>query len=292
MTRRTAWAGVLVVALALTSCTGSEETPTAGGPALVGQRLTELAQEADAFSRLDVGDEELAAWAVRDGELRHWRLAEGTSDSRSVEQEYPAVDFSGIDPAELQTRVEALAEGCDGANFRVTVQALTPSALVSELRCGDEEFEALGGADPVAVHLGDAALPDYGGLTVEETWDQLLAQAAVLDPSLRFTSLSLDEERIGFGLSAASATNGCQPAVDIARDGTDLAWRCDTPSAEPPVDLARFSAGELAALQQQAMSDVGVVDPAGVEVTIGRDLGGTARMTVRQGTRLSEVPLG
>ena len=39
------------------------------------------------------------------------------------------------------------------------------------------------------------------------------------------------------------------------------------------------------------VSDVGIVDPAGTEVSLGRDVGGAARMTVRQGPLLAQVPL-
>lgn len=290
--RTTAGTVLLLATAVLAGCTGQTDEPRPDPTGLVAQRLTELGQQAEAFSRLDVGDEDLAAWAVQDGTLRHWRLLDGTADSREVEQRYPAVDFAALHPTRLQSVVESLADGCDNGNFRVSVQALTPSAIVSELRCGDEEFEALGGSEPVAVRLGDEPLPDYGGLTVEETWQQVLDQASVLDPSRRLTSLTLDDERVAFGLSAASATNDCLPTVETARDGSRLSWRCDSPDAEPPLDLVRFDAAELAALQQQAMTDVGIIDPTGTEVRLARDVGGAARMTVRQGPRLSEVPLG
>ena len=287
----TAGAALLLAAAALAGCNGTTDEPGPGATGLVAQRLTELGEQADAFARLDVGDEDLAAWAVQDGTLRHWRLLDGTTDSREVEQRYPAVDFAAIDPAQVQSGVESLAAECETGNFRVSVQALTPSALVSELRCGDEEFEALGGSAPVAVRLGDEPLPDYAGLTVEQTWQQALDQASVLDPSRRLTSLTLDDEHVTFGLSAASASNDCLPTVETARDGSRLSWRCDTPDSEPPLDLSGLDAAGLAALQQQAMSDVGIVDPAGTEVSLGRDVGGAARMTVRQGPRLAQVPL-
>lgn len=293
MSRRTfsLSAGAMAAALILGACTTPD--PEAPEPAsLVEERLVELAEVADGFSGIDVGRQELTAYALDGEELKHWNLVDDVEPGVAVNSAAPVVAFEDVDAAAVQEQVDSLAAECDASNYRISVDALTQSAMLAELRCGEESFSQLLTAEPTQVLLSGEPLADYSGASIEETWQLVLNQVELLDPDMTVTTISISDSEVSLRLWDNSATNGCRPVLNIAMDGSDVVWACWAPGTEPAIALRDYSASDLAAAQQAAMSDGGITSLNGLDITISPNSSLGAELSVRQGPNTATVRLG
>ncbi|NLE98260.1 MAG: hypothetical protein GX596_09795, partial [Propionibacterium sp.] len=223
------------------------------------------------------------------GAIQIWDLVDGLEARDTFSGRYPAAPFDAIDSEAIQREVEALTHECED-NYRITVNVVTPSAHVTELRCGETSFLELVATAPVRVHLGGTPLPDYAGASVEETWQHVLAQVALLDPDMAVSRIDVDDEQVGIWLAEHSATNDCLPSMSIARDGSEAGWACWSSARGPAIPLGGTTAAELAQLQRDVMTEAGIVGTDGLEATIDV-ANGVPALAVRQGPLGAEAPL-
>lgn len=283
-------AGAAIMALAGVSCT-TEPAPQPEPASVVAVRIVELGGSAEAFSGIALGREALTARAVADGTLQYWDLTDGVRPVSGSSTPYAAVPFDQVDADKIQEMVTQLAAQCDQDEYRVSVDVLTPSAMLTELRCGDDTFEGLITHAPVSVLLDGAPLPDSSGTSVEETWQVALDLLETLDPSLAVGSVSIAPDTMSLQLSDAAATAGCRPALVLERDGTDITSACRRTQQEPPISLASFTATDLAQLQLGAMDQAGIVGPDSVRVSISSNQHLEPQLEVRRGSAEASIPL-
>ncbi|NLE97363.1 MAG: hypothetical protein GX596_05165 [Propionibacterium sp.] len=283
-------AGAIATAVALAACSGG--APPGPGPAsVVAERLSELSGTAEEFSSLAVGREDLLAHTAEGDELQIWDLTEGLEFRDTFGGRYPAVPFEQLDADAIQAEVEALVAECD-VNVRVTVNAVTPSAHVTEMRCGEASFLELVATDPKQVHLAGEPLPDGTAVSVEETWEYVLALVARLDPDEVVSRVEIDDEEAYVWMSGNSATNDCVPSFSFARDGSDLGWACFSNPQGPPIPLGTMEAAELAGIQRAVMTEAGIDGTDGLEVTVGTSSAtGAPALRVQLGPSSAEAPL-
>ncbi|SHJ07828.1 hypothetical protein SAMN02745244_01666 [Tessaracoccus bendigoensis DSM 12906] len=281
-------AGAVAVALALSACSAPEPevTPPAS---VVAERLVELGTAADAFSGVAVGRQAITARAVKDSTLQFWDLSDGVRPVTDAATNSAAVPFEELDPGAVQEQVAQLAKLCEASEFRVSVDVVTPSAMLGELRCGDDTFEGLTTHDPVAVRLNGSPLPSSMAVSVEETWQVVLDLLAELDPGLGVGSLSIDADTISLELSDGAATQGCRPALVFERDGSDVTNACRRTGQKPAISLAGFTAANLARLQLEAMEQAGIIGTDRASVSVDSSARLEPQLRVRQGSSEATV---
>ncbi|GAA2181137.1 hypothetical protein GCM10009785_14820 [Brooklawnia cerclae] len=292
MTRRPIVLGAVALAMTLVLGACTQSPPDAPEPSsLVAERLAQLAEAADGFSKVSVGPEDLDAYALDGSDLKLWHLLDGVEPTTAVSTSGPAVSFDSVDGAAIQQQVETLSAQCQTAGYRVDVEAITPTAFAAELRCGDDSFSGLLTTEPTSVLLNGDPLPDHSGASIEQTWQTVLDQVATLDPSTTIAQLQIDEDDVSLRLADDSATNGCRPALVIAKDGSALTWACWATGTEAAIPLDGLTASGLAATQQAAMSAAGVAGTSGLEVTISTSATREPELRVQQGSQSATVPL-
>lgn len=291
MSRQRARRSFLAVATLLLTACAAGPVDVDDPASVVAERFADWSRAAEEFGALNVGPDAVTGVAVRDGATRSWNLTGEITELGEPATASASVPFADIDPAAVQNQVEDLARQCAPDRYRVTVQVVTETTLLSELRCGAAEGAALFTSPPVTVLLNGEPLPDSTGLSWEESWAAVLELIGVLDPELSVGSVTLTDEEVSLSLSDRAATNGCRPSLMIGRAGDSLAWACRRTGQEPGIALGGFSAADLATLQSQAMDSAGITAGSWLEVTIDSDRGYRPQLRVRSGAQTAAVPL-
>lgn len=247
---------------------------------MVEERLTELADSGVNFTGLTMDRELATALVARDGEIEEWGLGPELEQRGVASQPYPAIPFDAVDIPAVADRVRTQSGECGERDYFVEVQALTPSAILTTVRC-DANRTTTDRPSPIVALLNDERLPTFGEDWDVSDWQGLLHVVGVLAPGMQAQQLRVTPDDASVWLADQSATNGCRPAVALQRDGGDVGWLC-LGDEGVAADFSSWDAGQLHAATQEAAENANIEDreamsstveaiPGGVRVLVGQD---------------------
>lgn len=203
-------------ALGTGACTSTISDPPPPALDLVEERLAQLSQRAEAFASLIVDADLAAAFVVDDGTATRWHLTPTVSEVDDSGLPRPAVPFAELTPAEIAAEARALADECPDS-YAAEVTALTPSALLGEVRCVE---------DRTLARLHGEPLPTFSQQWSAADWQRLLdLTIEVNSPS----ALETYKENVQLQDAAHESTQTIIRTM-LERDATFLQNMADHPS--------------------------------------------------------------
>lgn len=245
-------------ALGTGACTSTISDPPPPALDLVEERLAQLSQRAEAFASLIVDADLAAAFVVDDGTATRWHLTPTVSEVDDSGLPRPAVPFAELTPAEIAAEARALADECPDS-YAAEVTALTPSALLGEVRCVE---------DRTLARLHGEPLPTFSQQWSAADWQRLLDLTIEVNGSPMVERISVREGEVLLMLGNTAMTNGCRPSIVLESDGEGLTWSCLRRLDPPPGTLEGWT-GQDVALAIDEVAAGGRVSPgAGRQISL------------------------
>ncbi|MFV0451892.1 MAG: hypothetical protein ACK5LS_06560 [Propioniciclava sp.] len=223
----------------------------------VSATLSAALNDVEGFSALDVTRSKIILHGVASGQAVRRQLWPDLDTEPSFDR-FAIVDSTDLDPDELQRQVTELAAVCPRGDYRIRVAAVTSSAHLTTVTCGDP------GTAAVASLLNGRPLGDLSGPWTSASWQTLADELVMLSPAGQMNSISIRDGRISFTFSDADASGTCQPIPWQALDGqaaTMLCW--ERGGSEEPMALADLTGPALYRAAQEAEERAGIAEGQG-----------------------------